>query len=166
MRTKCFICILTLAICTGALAWEPSQASARKIALEYDLFPPFGNTEINVKVGDDGYIEILSIATNHRMISIPAKDLKSFRYPSLADIEIMHYEEKDDESGLGGTFSLCIPYGHIKRVENEEYWQRPVLAVLVTPTEERIRDIPLSENNVHHVEPNGCEISAQEIYGF
>ena len=153
-------------VCSNALGWEPSQAYAKKISLEYELFPPFGNTLINVKVGDDGYIERLSISTSGRAIIFPAGELKGFRYPSLPDIEIMHYGEKDTESRLGGTFSLCIPYGRIERVKNEEYWQRPVLAVFITPSEERIRDVPLPKNNTHYSEFNGCEISAQEVYGF
>lgn len=165
MRAKYFICFLVMAVCARTLAWEPSQASARKVLLEYNLFQPFGITEIDLNVGNDGYIEILSIYTNGKMINIPSKDLKPFRYPSLPDIEIMHYGEKDDESGLGGTFSLCIPYGRIQRVENEKYWQRPVLAVFVTTSEERVRDIPLPKNNTHYGEINGCEISAQEVYG-
>src|SRR5690606_15721279 len=116
-----------------------------------------------LKVNDDGYIELLSISTNGRKVSISPKNLKPFRYPSLPDIEIMHYGAKDEESGLGGTFSLCIPYGRIERVEDGKYWQRPVLAVLVTPSEERVIDVPLPKNDTHFAEVNGCEISAQEI---
>lgn len=166
MKINILICVLSILVCSKVLGWEPSQAYAKKISLEYDLFRPFGNTEIEVKVSDDGYIKHLSIFTGGRAIIIPANDLKEFRYPSLPDIEIMHYGEKDAESGLGGTFSLCIPYGRIERVDNEEYWQRSVLAVFITPSKERISDVPLPKNNTHYGELNGCEISAQEVYGF
>ncbi|WP_444932886.1 hypothetical protein [Microbulbifer sp. JTAC008] len=166
MKLNVLISLLFMLVFSKALAWEPSQAYAKKISLEYELFPPFGNTQINMKVNGDGYIELLSISTGGRSIIIPANELQEFRYPSLPDVEIMHYGEKDAESGLGGTFSLCVPYGRIKRVENEKYWQRPVLAVFITPSEERIRDVPLPKNNTYYSEFNGCEISAQEVYGF
>ncbi len=64
------------------------------------------------------------------------------------------------------TFSVCIPYGRIKRVPEETYWQRAVISVRVTPEEENVNDIPIPTQDVKYMSMNGCEVAGMEVYGF
>ncbi|MDM3870122.1 hypothetical protein QSV34_02005 [Porticoccus sp. W117] len=166
MKLKLFVLSLAIVVFTPVFAWEPEQAPANSILIKYDLFEPYGTTEVEVSVDSNGYIETLQIRTGIKWVDVPKKDLTKYRHPSLPDTEIMHYGNYDDESGLGGSFSLCIPYGPLKRVEDGKYWQRAVLAIQVTPNAEYVKDIKFPKDGVYYEEMNGCQAAAQELYGL
>lgn len=149
----------------NCFAWEPYQQPATSIITNYDIFKPFGKTSVQVEISEKGVISKLKIKTEKRKIVIPVKDLAEFKYPSLPDMEIMSFGEAT-EDGIGGSFSLCIPYGHLERMESSGYWQRPVFSIAVGPDSYRIVNVPLPKNGTHFGESNGCESAGLEVYGL
>lgn len=160
------LCAVLILLCFRVFAWEPTQAVASKVQLEVVLFEPFEHADIEISIDDEGSVTSLSIATDLSYIDIPAEKLSAFKFPSLADIEVMHYGVLDEKVGIGGTFSLCIPYGKLKRIKDDKFWQRAVVEILVTEDGEHIIDIPHPNEGPLRMGPNGCEVAAQEVYGF
>ena len=165
-RTNQVAGAILLFSCSVANSWEPTQEHATGVTLRYELFAPFGPTGIEISTNNLGFIDKFQLNSDVRFLEIPPEDLSGFRHPSLADVEVMHYGEEDRESGLGGNFSICVPYGPISRLDNERYWQRAVFYVQVFPDKEIVEVLPLPEEGVLNMGPNGCEIAAQEVYGF
>lgn len=166
MNIKVVVSVLLIMLTSKAIAWEPSQAMVDKAYLDISLFPPYGRVTVEMAVDGKGLLSSLIIETDISYIDIPSDQLSSFEFPSLADVEVMHYGELNEGVGIGGSFSVCIPYGKLKTVGGADHWQRAVIEILVTENGEKIIDIPHPDDGPLRLGVNGCEVAALEVYGF